>query len=222
MTELRHSQVSTPRRNVLMVLQRLQYATADQVAYWVSERSKSSIYELLTSLEQSGFILRHKAIQPHIFALTRKGYRITNATAPAGSRVESWSVMTHRCHRNLAEIRLREHYDTFQFSSRMDLYRYGFNPGHGEHLGIVDKSTRIFMLLDDYLFDSSRISHAWDRTHTPNRVHFERDKRVHKWSELATHYVIAVTDAAQYEIHKSYIHKHQIPQAAMLKVEAIW
>lgn len=222
MTQLRHSQVSSPRRDVMRVLQRLQYATVAQVAYWLSDRSQSAIYELLSSLEQSGFIVRHKAIQPHIFALTRKGYRLTNAKAPAGSRVESWSVMTHRCHRNLAEIRLREHYQDFQFSTRLDCYRYGLNPGHGEHFGVIEPGQFIFMLLDDYLFESTRISHAWNRTHAPHRIHFERENRVHKWSELATHYVIAVTDAVQYDAHMAYVQKYQLENTAMLKLEAIW
>ncbi len=222
MPELKYSSVSDARRVVLKTLARQQYATADQLVYWQGDRGKSWVYEQLASLEQSRLVIRHKPMQPHVFELTRRGYRLAGAKAPMGSRVKSWSVMSHRCHRNSAEIRLREHYPTFQFLPRSALYRYGVNPGHGEHFGVAD-DVRIFMLLDDYFFDSSRIGHAWNRTHVPHRAHFDRNSRVHKWSEMATLYVIAATDPQQYNEHKQYIAKHALEDTtAMLKLEAIW
>jgi len=209
------------KRDVLKLLSRIQYAIVPQVAYWSEGRHISRSYAALESLELLGYVKRHKAIKPHIFSLTREGCRVSGSKPPSGSRLESWSVMTHRCHRNAAEIRLREHFENFQFLSRQQMYVRGVNPAFGEHLGVEGKRV-FFVLLDDYYMNSTRISHAMSRTHRPNKFYFDVKKyNVPTWSDISTDFIVASTDEDQYEMHKKFIKKNNI-KTALLKIEGLW
>lgn len=209
------------KRDVLKLLARLQYSTVLQVSYWSKGRHVSRSYAALEWLELSGHVKRHSALKPHIFSLTREGYRASGSKPPSGSRLESWSVLTHRCHRNTAEIRLREHYDDFTFLSRGEMYSKGVNPAFGEHLGFT--GDRLFlMLLDDYYMDSTRISHVLKRVHRPNKYYFDVKKhQVPNWSDVATDFVVAATDEEQYLAHKKYIQKYTL-DVKLLKIEGLW
>lgn len=213
--------VSGYKRDVLKLLARLQYVTVSQLQYWSEGRHISRSYAAIDELVKLGYVKIHKAIKPYIFSLTREGFRIAGAKPPGGSRQESWSVLTHRCHRNEAEMRLRTHFADFQFLSRQEMYRLGVNPAFGEHLGITE-GRMFFVLLDDYHMDPSRISHAIERAHRPNTDYFDIAlKRVPTWGDIAEKVIIAVSDDDQYSMHKRYIQKHELA-VALLKIEALW
>jgi len=217
------------KRDVLKLLGRLQYSVVHQISYWSDGRHISRSYDALNSLESLGYIKKHTAMKPYIFSLTREGFRISGTKLPNGSRIESWSVMTHRCHRNEVEIRMRENFDNFLFLSRTEMYKKGVNPGFGEHLGVAENRS-FLVLLDDYYMESTRISHAYKRPHKPNKYHFDvtiTENVVPRWSDIITDYVVSASDDDQYQLHKNYIsiynkkYKNNL-NIMLLKIEALW
>ena len=213
--------ITPAKEGVLVALAKLKYATVPQVAYWSSpERHHSRTYALLTSLIDMGLVKRHDVLQPHIFSLSREGFRVIGEPPPQGSRQESWSVLTQQCHANEAEIRLRHHYEDFEFLPNSDLYRMGLNPAIAEHGGKSDDHL-IYVLVDDYNMQSERLSRVKYRSHKPKLSYFDLSKPIPNWSSIASLFICAITSETQYELHKAYLIKHKL-EIALLKIEALW
>ncbi len=209
------------KEGVLVALAKLKYATVPQVAYWSSpDRHHSRTYALLASLINLKLVKRHDVLQPHIFSLSREGFRVIGESPPQGSRQESWSVLTHQCHSNEAEIRLREHYEDFEFLPNTTLYGMGLNPAIGEHCGKSGEHL-IYVLLDDYHMQSERLMRVRSRAHKPKPTYFDLSQPIPNWSSIASIFVCAITSESQYQIHKAYLKQHKL-DFAMLKIEPLW
>lgn len=214
-------QLSTNQRALLAVLSRLQFATLEQLVYWL-EPKQPTITKTLKRLTANGLVNVERSCRPHIYFATVTGLRAAGLPMPGSRRRPSWSVMAHHCHRNAAEIRLREHYRNFTFQPRQTLYAMGLSPAHGEHYGQDQDGQGALVLLDDYLMQSERIPHAWTRAHTPNTRHYDlATGRVRHWCDVTQRYILAVTDRIQYERHKAYIRQHRL-DTALLFVAGLW
>jgi len=214
-------QLSETQRDLLTVLARLRFATVSQLVYWVAPL-QPTVTKTLKRLEGYGFVAVERSCRPHIFSATSLGLRTVGLKDAAKKGFISWSVMAHHCHRNAAEIRLREHFRDFTFQSRRSLYAMGLSPAHGEHYGQNGQGEGALVLLDDYLMQSERIGHAWIRPHTPNTRYYDLTTGcVKRWRDVASSYVLAVTDRIQYETHKAYVQKHRL-DTALLYVEGLW
>lgn len=214
-------QLSITQRALLDVLGRLQYATLHQLVYWLTPQ-QPTVTKTLQRLEAARLVSVERSCRPNIYSATLTGLRVANLPMPVSRRCPSWSVMAHHCHRNAAEIRLREHYPEFYFQPRHDLYALGLSPAHGEHFGKDGDGHSALVLLDDYLMQSERIGHAWTRPHTPNTRYYDLGTgRVRHWRDIAQRYILAVTDRIQYERHKTYIHQHRL-DTALLFVAGLW
>ena len=214
-------QLSTTQRSLLEVLSRLQYATLSQLVYWL-EPKQPTVTKTLQRLEECGLISVERGSRPYIYTATTAGFRAAGLPMPANRRCVSWSVMAHHCHRNAAEIRLREHYRDFRFHPRHALYALGMSPAHGEHYGQDGDGQGALVLLDDYLMPPERIPHAWTRPHTPNTRYYDLATGcVRHWRDITSRYILAVTDRIQYERHKAFIRQHRL-EAALLFVEGLW
>ncbi len=213
--------LSDAKTNLLLVLHRLHYATMPQVAFWCdADRHQSRTYALLSTLTKDQLIERHDALQPYIYSLTREGYRVIGKKPPAGSRQISWSVLTHQCHANEAEIKLREHFPGFQFLPKTLLYKAGLNPAIAEHCG-VSEDQRIYVLVDDYLMQSNRLLRVMTRAHRPKKGFFDFSKPVPVWSDVATKFICATTLDSQYVQHKKFLQVHKL-NFSMMKIGPLW
>lgn len=214
-------QLSDTQHELLLSLARLQYATVAQLVYWAGPQ-QPTVLKALQKLESYGLVQAERTSRPHIYAATSRGLRIVDAAIPNNRRFVSWSVMAHHCHRNAAEIRLREHFHGFTFWPRQRLYPMGLNPAHGEHYGDNGQGVQALVLLDDYLMQSTRIPHAWERPHSPNTRYYDLAMgRIRRWQDVARQYILAVTDRVQYDKHKAYIRQHRL-DTALLYVEGLW
>jgi len=214
-------QLSTTQRALLLVLGRLTFATVAQLVYWVGLK-QPTVTKTLKCLEAYGFVVVARNGRPHIISATSAGLRAAGLAPLPKRHFVSWSVMAHHCHRNAAEIRLREHFTEFEFQSRQTLYAMGLSPAHGEHYGQDGSGASALVLLDDYLMQSDRIAHAWARPHTPNTRYYDLASGcIRRWRDVTQRYILAVTDRVQYENHKTYIRKHRL-ETALLYVEGLW
>ncbi|KAF0190498.1 MAG: hypothetical protein FD165_2666 [Gammaproteobacteria bacterium] len=215
-------QLNETQRAVLQALARLRFATLDQLTYWV-EVQRPAVTKTLQRLLEQGFVEVERGYRPHIYQATTSGIRAADGVPPGGNRYYSFPVMAHQCHCNAAEIRLRKHYAGFTFLGRHEVYKLGLSPAIGEHFGRGDDGIGTFVLLDDYLMQPQRITHSWQRPHTPNTRYFDLDQgKVRRWSEVASRFVVAATDRYQYERHKSYVVKIPDNRPALLFVEGLW
>lgn len=194
---------------ILEQLQRVQFATNTQFAHWCNVQAPA-ISKAVQSLLADGLIDGSLLTRPMILQLTGAGANILNTPLPSGNRHSSWSVMAHACHKNAFEIQFAKQHPAFRFVSRLSLLKQGFNPAHGEHAAIdADKKTW-FVLLDDYMMGSDRISRSWTRRHTPNTKYWP-DLTGRAWNEIAHHYLIVTTDQNQKARHEEWIEKNAIP-----------
>ncbi|MCP5002547.1 MAG: hypothetical protein GY941_01145 [Planctomycetes bacterium] len=192
-----------------------------QIAYWSKpDNHTSRVYAHLSSLVDDCLVKRHDALQPHIFSLTRDAYRIIKKQPPLGSRQESWSVLTHRCHANSAEILLQKHYPGFKFLPKKELYAMGLNPAIAEHCGRNNDSL-IYTIIDDYHMQSSRLARVQGRAHRPKTAFFDLSKTIPTWAQIASTFVCAATDSTQYQAHKQFIKTNRL-NFSLLKLESIW
>lgn len=207
------------QHGVLRVLGRLRFATEAQMAYW-NGVGVSAISKTLTKLSDAELVAVEKTSRPCIWQLSFAGAAVVRMPLPSGGRRSSWSVMAHACHVNEVEIRLREStHQGFQFMSRLELLKQGFNPAWGEHAGLCDKQS-IFVLVDDYAMTSDRIARSLTRRHTPNTKYWP-DATGRVWGDVMQSYLVACTDPIHVETHRAYIAKSKLP-ADVVSVPALW
>ncbi len=213
--------LSGAKTNVLLALYRMRYATVQQIALWSDAgRHQSRTYALLSALSKDELINCHNALQPYIYSLTREGYRVIGKLPPAGSRQESWSVLTHQCHANEAEIKLQEHFPGFQFLPKPVLYKMGLNPAIAEHCG-VSQEQRIYVLVDDYLMQSNRLLRVKTRSHRPKKGFFDFTKPIPTWSAVASKFICVTTLDSQYALHKKFLQVNRL-DFSMMKIGPLW
>jgi len=206
-------------REVLTTLDRLQFATMDQLVYWVQIK-QPAMSKTLRQLCDGGQVSVDRALRPHIYSLTNVGRRAIASKAPK-KIVRSAAVMRHICHRNQSEMMLRQRYERMTFQSRTAWFKYGLNPAHGEH-GAKDVDGYTLVLLDDYLMDSSRIAHSWTRPHAANDRYWSHPQIRH-WRDVVNRFVVVSTDEGQCERHQGYIEKKGLDDSVrVLHVEPLW
>jgi hypothetical protein len=204
---------------ILEQLARVQFATQKQLITWCGVNA-TSISTSVRGLIETGLIDGSLLSRPQLFHLTSAGARLVNVHMPAGGRHASWSVMAHACHLNSFEIEFAKHHPGFRMLSRLALLTKGLNPAHGEHAAVDGEKKTWFVLLDDYLMASDRITRSWERRHTPNLKYWPNHTG-RTFSELTHHYIVVTTDPNQAERHNAWIEKHGI-SAEVLTIPAIW
>lgn len=206
------------QRSVLENLAQSHFATEGQLSYWVGI-GVPTISKALHFLSEARLVSAQSRVRPMIWHLTHAGIRVTGTTLPAGRRHPSWSVMAHACHTNQIEIYLRGCFPKFKFFSRKELMKMGLNPAHGEHAGVAGKEF-LFVLVDDYLMGSERISWSLVRSHKRS-VRYCPDPVQLNWSRILNRFIIAATDEVQAQKHRKWIEKKGIT-GEIVYVPALW
>ena len=197
---------------------RVYYATTKQLSYYCRINLRNT-YKAASWLEENGLVVSEPYMRPSILRLTWKGARVSGYPLPSGKRVPTISVQTHFCHRNNIEIELRKEYPDFNFLPRIALLKQGLRPSFGEHGGYT-KDGSFFILVDDYLMPSNRITRCWERIHTPDNNYY-KDHTGLKWSDIVNHYILFCSDQRQAEKHRRWIRKHNIP-ATVRVFDSLW
>ena len=206
-------------RRVLTTLDRLQFATADQLIYWI-DVSQSTVSNTLSALCDANYVCVDKVVKPYIYSLTLAGRRAINSAAPKKA-FYSAAVKRHSCHRNQIEIVLRKRYQKLTFQPRKTWLKYGLNPAFGEH-GAKDVDVFTLILLDDYLMDSVRIPHSWTRPHTAN-VRYWQHPQIRHWQDVVSRFVVVCTDEVQQKRHRTYLNTTQLNTPVdVMFVKPLW
>lgn len=206
------------QRAVLEILAQSHFVTEAQLGYWVG-KGMPTISKALHFLSEARLVSAQSQVRPMIWHLTHMGSRVTGTALPAGRRHPSWSVMAHACHVNQTEIYFRSRFPKFRFFSRGDLMKMGLNPAHGEHAGIAEKEF-LFILIDDYLMGSDRISWSLIRPHKRN-VKYCPEPIQSSWKRVLNQLMVISTDKAQAESHQKWIEKKGI-SGEIIYVPALW
>src|SRR5674476_938478 len=102
----------------------------------------------------------------------------------------------------------------------LEQLKLGVNPAFGEHGAIDEAGTSWFVLLDDYLMTSDRISRAWTRRHTPNKKHW-LDPTGRTWCDVAQRFLVVSTDEQHTMRHREWILKTSLP-AEVMHLKPLW
>lgn len=210
--------LSPAERVTLDHLKRLGYATQSQLEYW-GNYSQTAMSLALSSLCERKFVQVEKKVRPNIWNLTWAGARVVDKPLSWNIRKPSWSVMAHTVRRNQCEIILREQHPDFRFLDKASLFRIGLNPSHGEHAGVQDGKI-VFVLLDDYLMGSNRISNTLSRRHRLNEKYCDLKISVN-WSMIFKRFVLASTNPSQIKRHERFLQRKGL-EAELLYVPPIW
>lgn len=205
-----------------LVLERLadvQYATNAQLARWCNVQAPA-ILKSVQQLIAEDLIDGSLRTRPMILHLTYAGGQFLNKPQPYGRRHASWSVMAHACHLNAAQEVMIKSRPGFSFLSRETLFKQGLNPAFGEHGAIDDEGKAWFVLLDDYLMTSDRITRSWTRRHTPNLKYWP-DHTGQVWRDLVNRFLIVCTDEQHAARHRKWILKNGIP-AEVMQITPLW
>ena len=205
-----------------LILERLadvQYSTNAQLARWCKVKPPAiskSVQQLIAADLVDGSLLT----RPMILHLTYTGGQVLSKPQPYGRRHASWSVMAHACHANAVQEMLDKNNVGFRFLSRERLLKQGLNPAFGEH-GAGDAEGRAwFVLLDDYLMTSDRITRSWTRRHTPN-LNYWPDFTGRAWCDVAQRFLVVCTDDYHAERHHKWILTHRLP-AEVMRLTPLW
>lgn len=207
------------QQRILELLAAVQFATPHQLADLCGVQPPA-ISKATSTLYELGLIDGSLFSRPMIWNLAPAGGNLLGAPLAAGRRHASWSVMAHACHCNALAEQLRESYKGFRFLSRLQLLKRGFNPAHGEHGAIDDSGISYFVLLDDYMMPSHRISRSWTRRHTPNRKYWP-DYTGGKFCETVQAFLVATTDEKHAKRHEKWILKEGLP-ADVIYIKPLW
>jgi hypothetical protein len=205
-------------QRLLEYLGRARYATREQLAAWC-EVHPATVSRRLQKLATLDLVAVERQTVPAIWALALARVALPNRAGRRRPSV-SWSVMSHACHANEAELALRCRHPGFRLLDRLTLLRHGFNPAHGEHAGVDTARAAFFVLLDDYRMPCERIEHAWTRRHAPHRGHFP-DATGRAWRDAVHYFYVVTTDPAREALHRAYLAQHGLP-AEVLSVKALW
>lgn len=204
---------------ILELLGQRQYATSAQLMLLCGVQAPA-ISKAVHALLNAGLIDGHLLARPMILHLSRLGARLLNVSLPAGNFQASWSVMAHACHLTELQQMMAENYPGFRFLTRQQLLKQGFNPAFGEHGGIDDAGTSWFVLLDDYLMTSDRITRSWTRRHTPNKKYWP-DPTGRAFRDVAQRFLVVSTDEQHAQRHRAWILKSRLP-AEVMQLAPLW
>jgi len=202
---------------ILEHLNQLQFATSAQLKKLCAVQHPA-ISKAVHALFEAGLIDGSLLTRPMIFHLTAIGGKLLGVRLPAGRR--TWSVMAHACHLNELQTLMHEQHAGFRFLSRVELLKQGLNPAFGEHGAIDEEGTAWFVLLDDFMMGSDRISRAWTRRHTPNRKHWP-DPTGRAWCDVAQRFLVVSTDEQHTMRHREWILKTSLP-AEVMHIKPLW
>lgn len=215
----RSASLPVAQKRVLEQLARVQFATPQQLARLANlQTSHTSV--AIKELMNAGLLDGALQARPMILFLTTAGGRLLGVPMPSGRRRASWSVMAHACHLTAAAEMLAGQHVGFQFLSRHVLLTQGFNPGHGEHGAIDASGTAWFVLLDDYMMGSDRISRSWTRRHAPNRRYWP-DHTGKAWCDVVQRFLVVCTDGDHAERHRQWVLKESLP-ADVAVIGTLW
>jgi len=193
---------------ILNSLAQKQFAVPAQLAVWCGV-AQQNISIALKTLDAMRLIETGAMTKPAVWRLTHAGGARMRSPMPSGRRHSSWSVMQNAVHRNAAEILLAQDHPGFHFLTRLQLYKKGFNPSHGEYAGIDDKGTTWLVLIDDFMMESKRIAHHWTRMHRPPRKYWPDVGR--RWSNIANKYMVFTTSSEHQERHDDFVNTTTLP-----------
>lgn len=192
----------------MATLAQKQFAVPAQLALWCGVQ-QSSLSDALNSLSAMRLVETGADTKPAIWRLTHAGGARLRVPMPSGRRHSSWSVMQNAVHRNAAEILLAQEHPGFHFLTRLQLYKKGFNPSHGEYAGVDEKGTTWLVLVDDYMMESGRIAHHWTRIHRPPRKYWPDVGR--QWLTIANRYTVYTTSVEHQQRHEDFIRTTTLP-----------
>lgn len=189
---------------LLQLTARMMFATPRQLERWGTPQY--AVSRTVARLEAAGLVDVMRDRTPNVISITYKGALAAERPLPSGKRHTSWRVVAHRCHRNEAELLLREHYPRFTFWSRRRAYALGLNPAIAEHGADCEDGRRYLVLLDDYLMEPSRIAHCWTRPNAPNPRYFH-ETRSQYWRDHVDRLIVVSTDERQTARHRVFLAK---------------
>jgi hypothetical protein len=207
------------QHRILERLADVRFSTNAQLASWCKVQSPA-ITKAVQRLSDFGLVEGSLTTRPMILHLSYAGGQILNKPQPYDRRYTSWSVMAHACHANAVQEMMLEKHHGFRFLSREDLFKHGFNPGHGEHGAVDDTGIAWFVLLDDFLMGSDRIARAWTRRHTPNLKYWP-DHTGRAWCEVVQRFLVVCTDEKHALRHRKWILKNKLP-AEVMQLSPLW
>lgn len=202
---------------ILEHLNQLQYATSAQLKQLCGVQHPA-ISKAVHALLEAGLIDGSLLTRPMIFHLSAIGGKLLGVSLPAGRR--TWSVMAHACHLNELQALMQEQHAGFRFLSRVELLKQGLNPAFGEHGAIDEEGTAWYVLLDDYLMASDRITRSWTRRHTPSKKYWA-DPTGRAWNAVAQRFVVACTDERHAVRHREWILNNSLP-ATVILMKPLW
>ena len=204
---------------ILEQLAQLQYATPPQLKRLCGSQ-QPDISRAVTALTEAGLIDGSLQTRPMILHLTSLGAKLLNVSLPAGKRHASWSVMAHACHLNELQQMMVNQHAGFRFLSRVELLKQGLHPAFGEHGAFDGKGRSWFVLLDDYLMTSDRITRSWTRRHAPNQKHWH-DPTGRAWRDVVQRFLVVATDEEHAARHRQWIVESELPAEVML-LKSLW
>ena len=214
--------LTTTERQLIAALARLRFATRPQLLYWASVKDLSSITRTTNKLASDGWLHVYAELKPRVYRLTQQARRIVS-TAPLSRRFSSMPVIKQHCHKNSAEIRLRETLPGATFQTRKFCLTHGLNPSVSEYLVKIGDADFSLALIDDYYMHSTRIPHALARVHTPDSRFFTalQNNVVRRWTDVVSSVLVFSTDSVQAEKHHAYVTANNI-NATVEVIEPIW
>ncbi len=204
---------------ILEQLAQLHYATPAQLERLCGVQ-RPAISKAVHNLLGAGLIDGTLQTRPMILHLISLGGKLLNVSLPAGKRQASWSVMAHACHLNEVQQLMAVKYPGFRFLSRPELLKQGLHPAFGEHGAQDGEGRSWFVLLDDYLMTSDRITRSWTRRHTPNKKYWP-DHTGRAFRDVVQHFLVVSTDEQHAQRHREWILKSKLP-AKVMQFTPLW
>lgn len=196
-------------RLLLNLLLRLQVATVAQLQYWFRGSHESSLSRLCSQLAITGYLKINQKKKPYAIKLASKGARYLQTDCKTDW--PSFAATQQIVLKNDVEIALRKTFGNIIYLKRPTLWRLGLNPGIGEHAFRFGDQL-FFVLIDDYLMESNRISHCLSRAHTPHEQYYDVTQAggSSTWADYADRVVVFSCDEDHLEQHQTYLEKQTI------------
>lgn len=153
------------QNQILDVIARLRFATAEQLLYWLPVDALSSVRRGAIRLTDLGLLETRSDLRPYVYRLSSRGCALTGERY--FRRWHSASAVQQYLLRNAIEIELREEDPSARVQPRQGLSSIGLYPAHAEHAFVLPNKLDLFLfvIVDDYLMTSNRILHKWNREH---------------------------------------------------------
>lgn len=204
---------------ILAKLGEVQFATPKQLQIWCGVQHPA-ISKAVAVLLNEGLIDGYLHSRPAILHLTTVGGRLLDKPLPAGRRNASWSVMSHACHLSEVQTLMATSRSGFRVLPRDVLFQQGLFPAFGEHGAVDGEGKSWFVLLDDYLMTSDRITRSWTRRHTPNKKYWP-DPTGRAWRDVVQRFLVVSTDESNAARHRAWILKNHLP-AEVVHLTPLW